>query len=463
MPYPRAIHHILLGSLLVMTLIGMAAAYWAIGGKDTILRRSDNPRLIEAAARIQRGSIYDRHERLLVETANDLRRYLKPSTYSLIGYHSLRYGTGGLEAAFDRDLAGLNERPGLADYFAREILHQPPVGTDVRLTLDARIQDIVVEAMGDYHGAAVVMNAQNGDILALASLPSYDPNSLDNEWDSLTKAAGKPFFNRALQGQYQPGGAMYILWLTQAILADDDLTRRYEPANQAIDLGEGIRVTCVIQPETARLSLVEAFIYGCPAAFVRYQQDNAENSYDDLVRAWALDSPITIAGLPMPEPILPSSDTANSGLAAQRETLGQGDLTATPLHLSGMMAAIANQGNAPMPGIQLGLRPPGTEAWLDAPRDAASIPMITAGTARQLQDILERAWAALQDQTYPTEANVGATVAMSQSGDGTQIWLNGFVAHASQDRAAFVILLEDSRDIQKLIAIGQRLIAALLP
>ena len=461
MQFARPIHHILLGSLLVMALIGMAAAYWAIGGQGAILRRGDNPRLIEAAARIQRGGIYDRHGQLLAETVNEAggtrRHYLKPSSYSLIGYYSLRYGSGGAEAAFDQALSGLTEAPSLEVYFAREILHIPPAGADIQLTLDARIQDILVEAMGDVQGAAVVMNAQNGDLLALASLPSYDPNRLDEEWDRLTAAPGKPFFNRALQGQYQLGGAMYILWLTQAMLADEDLSRRFEQAAAAVDLGEGITIACVLQPETAQLTLEEAFIYGCPAAFVSYQQSAAESSYDDLARAYALDSPITLAGFP-----IPAAGDIQSNAVTRRDTVGQGDLTTTPLHLTGMMAAIAAHGNAPRPTIQLGWRPPSGGEWQSQPRFPAAIPMITAATARQLQGILQRAWAVLQDQTYPDGASVGGYIAMSQSGDGAQIWLNGYAAHVDRDTAAFVILLEDSGDIQTLIAIGQTLIDALL-
>lgn len=461
MPFARPIHHILLGSLLGMALIGLAAAYWAIGGQGAILRRGDNPRLIEAAARIQRGSIYDRHGQLLAETVNDVngtrRHYLKPSSYSLIGYYSLRYGSGGAEAAFDQALSGLDEAPSLEAYFAREILHIPPAGADIQLTLDARIQDILVAAMGDVQGAAVVMNAQNGDLLALASLPSYDPNRLDEEWDRLTAAPGKPFFNRALQGQYQPGGAMYILWLTQAILADEDLSRRFEQAADAVDLGEDITIACVVQPETEQLTLEEAFIYGCPSAFVDYQQSAAESSYDDLARAYALDSPITLAGFP-----IPAAGDIKSNSVTRRDAVGQGDLTTTPLHLTGMMAAIAAHGNAPRPNIQLGWRPPSSGEWQNQPRSPTAIPMITAATARQLQDILQRTWAVLQDQTYPAGASVGGYVAMSQSGDGAQIWLNGFAAHADRDTAAFVILLEYTRDIQTLIAIGQTLIDALL-
>ena len=158
MQFSRAIHRILFGTLFVMALISISAAYWAIAGQNTILQRDDNPRLIEAMARIQRGSIYDRHQQLLASTVNDAngsrREYLKPSTYSLIGYYSLRYGTGGGEAAFDQALAGLTAAPGLENYFAQEVLHIPRAGSDIQLTLDADIQDILAGAMRDYHGAA---------------------------------------------------------------------------------------------------------------------------------------------------------------------------------------------------------------------------------------------------------------------------------------------------------------------
>lgn len=465
MRFSRAIHRILFGSLFVMAFIGIAAAYWAIVGQNTILQRDDNPRLIEAMARIQRGGIYDRHQRLLAATVNDAdssrREYLKPSTYSLIGYHSLRYGAAGVEAAFNQTLAGLTAAPSLENYFTQEVLHIPRAGSDIQLTLDADIQDILAGAMRDYHGAAVVMNAHSGELLALASLPSYDPNTLDDEWDALTEAAGKPFFNRVLQGRYQPGGALYILWLTQAILSDYPLSRRFDQAADAIVLGEDITVACVIQPPTAQLSLAAAFIYSCPAAFVSYQQSAAENSYDDMVQAYSLDNPMTLAGFSIPESAASATDIKLE-LAALRDILGQGDLTATPLHLTAMMAAVANYGNAPVPNIQLGSRPPGAKQWTSQPRSSASIPMMTAATARQLQGILERAWATLQDSVYPDESIVGGHITMSQSGDGTQIWLHGFASHVTRS-AAFVILLEDTSDIQRLIAIGQSLIDALLP
>ena len=217
MSYSREIRRILFGTLAFLALIGMSATYWAVAGQQTLLLREDNPRLIEALASIQRGGIYDRQNRLLVETVASNggleRRYLKTSTYSAVGYYSLRFGVSGAESAFDDALVGSSAVESLEDYFNKEVLRIPQTGYDVRLTLDAEIQDALVVAMGDFHGAAVALNARTGEILALVSLPSYNPNTLDADWSDLVEAEGNPFFNRALQGHYQLGGSMYAFLL----------------------------------------------------------------------------------------------------------------------------------------------------------------------------------------------------------------------------------------------------------
>ena len=195
-----AIKRLMLGTLLLFAAIALAATYWAVAGRYGILQREDNPRLIEAIAQIRRGGIYDRKEQLLVksvETTGGMRRsYLRPSTFSLVGYYSLRYGSSGAEAAFNQALNGIDSSDNFENYFVRDILNVPPKGEDIQLTISADVQDALLLAMQDHRGAAVVMNAMSGEILALASLPSYDPNTLDTDWENLVADAGKPFFNR---------------------------------------------------------------------------------------------------------------------------------------------------------------------------------------------------------------------------------------------------------------------------
>src|SRR5690606_7031558 len=93
----REINWLMAGILGVFLVVAVAAAYWGIVGPNTILRREDNPRLVEAEARLIRGDIFDRSGNLLVTSQTQSnqtqqRVYLHPETGSLVGYASLRYG-----------------------------------------------------------------------------------------------------------------------------------------------------------------------------------------------------------------------------------------------------------------------------------------------------------------------------------------------------------------------------------
>ncbi len=469
MEFSRELRQLLLGTMIVLGLIASAASYWALVGRESLLAREDNPRQFEALARIQRGSIYDRNDKLLVETVavdSGLKRhYRDPASYSIVGYYSLRYGVAGAEAAFNDILAGAQASQSLEDYFKQEILRMPPVGSDIKLTLDADIQGALVRAMGEQAGAAVVMDVERRDLLVLASLPSYDPNTLEEDWGELIEAAGDPFFNRALQGYYQLGSAMYTIWLAEAIAEDFDLGLLFEGATAPVDLGEGMVIGCVLEPNRTRLTLVEAYIYGCPTAFQAYQRRKSEARYEVLARAYSFDDPIILSRFPLPEPLeLPlvaEGDGLDPDAWEDRNALGQGGLTTTALHLAAVMTAIAREGDAIAPRILSAERGPASEDWLAAAEESNTISMMSGSTASQLRGILRESWSVMQQQALPAGVEIGAQVGRSRSGEGSQIWLSGYVRPAERNPVAFVLLFEDSDDVAHLISVGQVLAQAL--
>ncbi len=466
----REIRRIGAGTLIVLAIIGLSATYWSLAGRDSILLRDDNPRQIEAIARIQRGKIYDTTEELLVESqqVSDImiRRYRLPSTYSLVGYYSLRYGAGGAEAAFDELLNGSDQISSFQDFLSRRVFKIPQVGVDIRLTLSLRIQDALADLMQGHQGAAVVMDAQTGALLSLTSAPGFDPNSLDDDWERLSAADGKPFFNRALQGQYQPGNAMTTLWLAEAVKSEADFSKRYAGADSPIDLGEDTIVSCVIPPPRTDLTIVEAYIFGCPSPFLALRSSLPTESLADMLENFALHELITLPRFPSPEP-QPAPAPANDDPVeleslARRDALGQGHVTITPLHLTVLMSAIANDGVVVSPYLLAGVREPGSASWSPVARSQESWPLMNAETALELKRALQQAWTTLRNESPLTEASVGAHVTMSRSGEGTQIWLNGFVDRSDQNAIAFVVLLENSADVSALLDMGQRLVNTLL-
>ena len=95
-------------------------------------------------------------------------------------------------------------------------------GRDVRLTLDLDIQQVAETGLGDRNGAVVALDPRTGDVLAMVSHPTYDPNGfarhIDREtWAHLTADPGKPLMNKAIQAQLAPGSIFKIITATAAL------------------------------------------------------------------------------------------------------------------------------------------------------------------------------------------------------------------------------------------------------
>src|SRR5215217_9174812 len=139
-----------------------------------------NPLLVDEALTIPRGAIYDRDGVVLARTvfADGVARRVYPERAwaEITGYFSpLLYGSSGLEASWDDELAG---RSG-GNPFARaleELRGLPPRGLDLHLTLDAGLQHQAHAALAERTGAAVLLDIETGAVLALTSTPSFDPN-----------------------------------------------------------------------------------------------------------------------------------------------------------------------------------------------------------------------------------------------------------------------------------------------
>ncbi len=127
-------------------------------------------------------------------------------------------GKIGLEKFYETQLQGT---PGYqqmeTDVLGREVraLATMPsnAGGDLHLTIDVDLQRIATQALGENRGAIVMVDPNNGEVLAMASTPTFDPNlfvrGLDNRaYNALRQALDRPLFNRAIQGQYPPGSTV---------------------------------------------------------------------------------------------------------------------------------------------------------------------------------------------------------------------------------------------------------------
>lgn len=127
-------------------------------------------------------------------------------------------GKTGIEERYEKEMHGVTgleqievDAGGRA---VRMLSRTPPQsGKDLKLTLDAGLQQVAEQAFGEYRGALVAIDPSNGEILSFVSKPGYDPNlfidGIDTEsWDALNNSPDVPLNNRALRGQYPPGSTI---------------------------------------------------------------------------------------------------------------------------------------------------------------------------------------------------------------------------------------------------------------
>jgi len=458
MQFTKELNRLMLGITIAFLGIAIAAAYWAIAGPETILAREDNPRLVVAEAAIRRGSIFDRENRLLAETivneGNLQRVYHAASANSILGYHSLRHGAGGVEAAYDAILRGGTLEPTFSQFFQQDLLHQPRFGSDIRLSLDLEIQQQLARAMGKRRGAIIVMRVPDGALLGLISQPTFDPNTLDEEWDVLKNAPGNPFFNRALQGNYQPGGILQTPLMAAGILTQQPFDSVMNDANASVTVSD-LELSCVMDPPEADLAFTTAYAYACPRPFELLAQRINNTTLANTLNAFRLNDPPVLPGfadniteVEMTPEAIPFDATSST---LREDLLGQGELTINPLSMLTLVASIANQGNAPQPYILSAVRPPGRD-WQSVAQARPSLALMTEATARRMRDLMiNNTRIGASAPAARVGLNIGAHTALAYSGDETLTWFTGFVS-LPDNRAAIVIIVLENTNNSRIVA-----------
>lgn len=215
-----------LAGILATGLLGsaLAHAWWSVVQSHDLLARTDNARRSIADRYVVRGSLLDRRDQPVNFTAGEsgsLRRmYAATDLSPVVGYTHPIFGQAGLEASLDGYLRGEQGNPLSLLAWDELVYGTPPPGLDVRLTIDLHIQRQADVILADRAGAAVMLNAQTGEILAMASHPTYDASQLDSGGIDLLQHQGTPLVNRAAQGAYNLHDAVLPLLFAARIDTD---------------------------------------------------------------------------------------------------------------------------------------------------------------------------------------------------------------------------------------------------
>lgn len=258
-------------------------------------------------------------------------------------------GRAGLEQWLERDLHGRSG--GLVvevDNRARQVRvidQMPPrAGRHVRLTIDVALQALIEQAFGDQPGAGVILNPQNGEILAMVSVPTFSPEAFilreSHTIQQFLDDVRSPLMNRATMGVYMPGS---ILKLISAVTA---LEHRIITPSTVIECRGAITIGdrtfhCWNRDGHGPLSLSEAIMHSCNVYFL---QVGRRLGTDALLAMLEQVGCSHRTGWPMGEATghLPSRRLTEGELAML--AIGQGEILLTPVQAAVIAAVFANGG-----------------------------------------------------------------------------------------------------------------------
>lgn len=325
--------------LLAVYLVG----YIVLQSKKDI-NNTYNKRQDILAQKVVRGTIYSNDLKpLAITKLDENNKEYRYYPYDELFCHivgSFDKGQYGLELAYNFDLLTANSS--IVQEVVAEVNGVKLQGNNIKTTLDINLQEICLNALGDYEGSVVLMDAQTGDILSMVSKPYYNPNDIANIWDDIKNSDNGILINRATQGLYPPGSTFKIFTLGEFIDSHKKSYIDYSYNCEGTIKFADFSMSCSYKKPHGNVNLVNALSNSCNCAFVnigtmidaevlnKYCKDRLFNKELPLEIMYNK-SQITLSN-------------SDSEFIKCQTVIGQGETLVTPIHMCMVMSSIVNEG-----------------------------------------------------------------------------------------------------------------------
>ncbi|CVH53258.1 penicillin-binding transpeptidase domain-containing protein [Enterococcus faecium] len=273
-----------------------------------------------------------------------------------------KIGRSGLEMAFDKDLRGTTGGKLSitdADGVEKKVLieHEVQNGKDIKLTIDAKAQKTAFDSLGGKAGSTVATTPKTGDLLALASSPSYDPNKMTNgisqeDYKAYEENPEQPFISRFATG-YAPGSTFKMI--TAAIGLDNGTIDPNEVLTinglkWQKDSSWGSYQVTRVSDDVSQVDLKTALIYSdniyTAQETLKMGEKKFRTGLDKFIFGEDLDLPIS-----MNPAQISNEDSFNSDILLADTGYGQGELLINPIQQAAMYSVFANNGTLVYPKL----------------------------------------------------------------------------------------------------------------
>ena len=351
--------------LLMFVSLFISSSVIQVVTADNLQADGRNVRTLYASYSAERGPILVNGEPIAFsEPADDefkfLRVYPQGELYAPItGYLTLNQGSTGLESSLNDYLSG-SSNDQFFDQINSILTGQNPTGAAVELTIDPVIQQAAWDALGEYTGAVIAIKPKTGEILAMVSKPTYDPNELAvhdtseviEAYNRLLDDPNDPFYNRTLAGPLNPPGSTFKLVVAAAALESGQYTADSEFPNPAeLQLPQSTFLISNADSGTCgsgdTATIATAIRLSCNIPFAELGAELGSNTIREQANLFGFNESV-----PVP---LASTESVYPRVLDEPQTMlsafGQSSVRASPLQMAMVSMAIANSGTLMQPNL----------------------------------------------------------------------------------------------------------------
>lgn len=317
--------------------------YFTALKSDEVVNNPYNKRIAALEDSVVRGSIYSSDGTVLArsvihENGSIERQYPYGNIFSHIVGISTN-GKSGIESNANYYLLRSSQNP--LSRLKNMLDGSKDMGDGIITTLDKDIQQAAYDALGNNRGAVVVIEPSTGKILAMVSKPDFDPNMIEQTWDSIISSGDTVLYNRALQGLYPPGSTFKTVTLLEYMRENNNYADYTYDCDGSIYRG-GLLLKCINGKAHGMNDLKGAFAVSCNSAFADIGLSLDKSAFADTAEEllYNKELPIKLAYNESSFTLKEDSDEA----MIMQTAIGQGETLISPFHNCLIAAAIANDG-----------------------------------------------------------------------------------------------------------------------
>lgn len=384
-------------------------------------------------------------------------------TFAVKGYRAEdQIGRAGVELDQELTLAGVKGgrlaiigRDGTLVKKLQETPSQP--GSNIYLTIEQNLQKTCEQLLANRPGSIVVMDPNDGSLLALASYPNYDPNIFiqgitQQQYDTLNNDPQRPFQNRPVEGSY-PTGSIFKVITASAALEKAGVTMEtiFTCPGRWLGLGPNNPKYCWLVTGHGRISLREGIVQSCDSVFYElgkklYEMD--PNLLPTFTESYGLGSTTNVQGVYDSAGQVPDKDWKMKNLNQVifpgddvNLAIGQGFLLATPLQMANVYAGVAMGGVQPVPNLILQKETNGTQTQAVGQklRQLPVSPTHLAQIRQALLGVTTEGAGTATNIFVGSKVKVAGKTGTAESGKPTpHAW---FAAFAPSEKAKYVVMV----------------------